>query len=308
MTDQPSFHRYPCGVFEGDDYVASEALATAVNTALAVDQPLLVTGKPGTGKTQLAASIALRLGLGRVFKFVVRSEDRARDCQYRFDSLRRLSDAQTREKGAPLVPASEYVEWEPLGHAFLSDTQRVVLIDEIDKAPRDFPNDLLGILESDPTAADAEGSLPRFYVTETRQWVRAKHRPFVLITSNSERQLPDAFLRRCVFHHIEFPDKDQLAAILRAKRVDGKVIGEALVQAAAGRFLALRGAKGTRLEKEPATSELLVWVRALLRAGKSPAQVENDPLSELFPGALLKLESDLRDVLRAEAQGPAKPT
>jgi MoxR-like ATPase len=286
MSDWYTFNRYDNGEAPGDPYIPSEDLATAVNTALAAEQPLVVTGDPGTGKTQLAASIALRLGWGEVLKFVVRSDHQARDCQYTFDSLLRLYDAQVRE--AKAQEPKNYRRWQALGEAFRSPGPRVVLIDEIDKAPRDFPNDLLGILEEKL----------EFEVRETGETVTAEHRPLVVITSNGERQLPDAFLRRCVFHHIRFPDREQLERILARRRFDGGTLSAGLIKAALDRFEEIGR---LRLEKRPAIAELLVWVRVLLRAGVTEQRVASEPLSKLHAGTLLKLRSDVEALLRAEA-------
>lgn len=286
MADRPSFHQYPLD-FKGDDYIPGRELATAVNTALAAEQPLIVTGEPGTGKTTLASSIGRRLGRGAPLKFVTRSDHQARDCLYTFDSLRRLYDAQVHEERAR-DPAA-YVRYEALGEALLSPTPRVVVIDEIDKAPRDFPNDLLGVLEGELS----------FTVRETGETIPAKHRPFVLITSNNERQLPDAFLRRCVYHHIEFPTKEVLQRIVRAK-FDTDTISDSFIEAAVARFEKVRA---LRLEKTPATGELLVWVKVLLRAGVTQEDVEGKrPLAELHPGALVKLKGDLEEILRQGAE------
>lgn len=285
MTERYVFNRYAKGEVDGDTYIPCDDLATAVNTALAAEQPLVVTGDPGTGKTQLAASAAWRLGWGDVLKFVVRSDHLARDCQYTFDSLRRLYDAQVKDERAR--EPGRYVQWQALGEAFRSASPRVVLIDEIDKAPRDFPNDLLGILEEKL----------EFEVRETGELVTAQKRPLVVITSNSERQLPEAFLRRCVFHHIRFPDRKQLERILAARRFDGRAASAVLVQAALDRFEEIRR---MRLEKLPATAELLVWIRVLLRAGLTEDEVARQPLSRLHLGTLVKLKSDVEALLRQE--------
>ncbi|MCC6551908.1 MAG: MoxR family ATPase [Polyangiaceae bacterium] len=277
------FARYRAG---GDPaYVASAGLAAAVNTALAAEQPLLVTGEPGTGKTALAASVARQLGLGAPLRFSTRSEHQARDCLYTFDSMRRFYDAQVRDPRA--AEPSNYVRYQALGEAILSsEGPRVVLIDEIDKAPRDFPNDLLGVLDGEVS----------FEVPEVGRRHAAAHRPIVIITSNSERQLPDAFLRRCVFHRIEFPDEAQLARIVAA-RFDRGEIEERLVGAALRRLLELRR---MGLEKPPSTGELLVWIQVLRRAGVTEERLARAPLSELYAGALVKLDVDLARVREGE--------
>jgi MoxR-like ATPase len=290
MTVRNDFQRYRLD-FEGDDYVASPALATAVNTALAAEQPLIVTGEPGTGKTALAASIARRLGWEAPLKFVTRSDHQARDCLYTFDGLRRLYDAQVHDERAK-APAA-YVRFEALGLAVLSPAPRVVLIDEIDKAPRDFPNDLLGVLEETLS----------FSVRETGDTYTAKHRPFVLITSNSERQLPEPFLRRCVYHHIDFPSVQDLERIVRA-RFDVGEISRDFVRAAVERFRAIRELP---LEKPVSPGELLAWIRVLRRAGVREEDVAGDkakPLAELYPGVLAKMRGDLERLVNAPAGGP----
>jgi MoxR-like ATPase len=264
---------------DGDDaYIASPELCAAVNAALAAEQPLLITGEPGTGKTTLADSVARQLGYGRALKFSTRSEHQARDCLYTFDSVRRFYDAQVKDPRA--TDPSIYVRFAALGEAIRSPSPRVVLIDEIDKAPRDFPNDLLNVLDDEV----------RFEVQETGETFMAAHRPVVVITSNSERQLPDPFLRRCVFHRIAFPGEAQLRRIVAA-RFNRLKIEERLVDAALKRFLELRY---LRLDKPPATGELLIWIRVLQRAGVSPGDVAGAPMTELHPGALVKLEVDLQ--------------
>jgi MoxR-like ATPase len=262
-------------------YLASPELVIAVNTALAAEQPLLVTGEPGTGKTTLAESIAEELGLGQVLQFNTRSDHQARDVLYTFDSMRRFYDAQVQSKDA--MEPRNYVKDAPLGQAIRSPTQRVVLIDEIDKAPRDFPNDLLNAIDR-----------MVLEIPETGEVVSAKYRPIVVITSNGERQLPDAFLRRCVFHHIDFPAPAELAKILR-QRLGEEDRLEPLYQAAVERFTQLRSRYGHELAKKPATGELLVWVRVLIRAGASPSEVARNPPPYL--AALLKTERDLKMVL-----------
>ncbi|XXY50218.1 MoxR family ATPase [Sorangium sp. So ce269] len=291
MDEHYTFRQYPEGApkdddpFKDDDYIPSKKLAVAVNTALAAEQPLLVTGEPGTGKTRLAASVARRLGWGEVLTFVARSDHQARDCLYSFDSLRRLHDAQVKSELAS--SSANYVRYEALGEAIRSPTPRVVLIDEIDKAPRDFPNDLLGVLE---------GEL-KFPVHETGETIKAQAgvRPFVIITSNREQPLPHAFLRRCVFHHIEFPNDEELRAIVRAK-YSAKQISDSLLAAVLKLFREVRAAD---IEKRPATGELLAWVKVLLRAKVTEADVLKQRLADLYPGVLLKLDGDFKRVLGA---------
>lgn len=277
-----------------DDYRPSEALRAAVNTAIAVEQPLVVTGEPGTGKTVLAQSIAKRLSKRLqmevpFYKFVTRSDHQAKDCLYRFDALRRLYDVQAQK--AQAGDAQNYIELMALGSAIERDQPSVVLIDEIDKAPVDFPNDLLGILEEKL----------EFHVPETNTWIGRsvsprKHRPFILITSNEERQLPDAFLRRCVYHHIEFPSRDELRNIvqsqLKKKLGETALPEDAFLEALLSRFEEVRALR--EIGKKPATHELISWARILIRAGiVDPNAVKTKALAELYPGTILKLKADL---------------
>jgi MoxR-like ATPase len=292
MAWNPSFIRYhgdgrvPPGCSpqrrgEHGDYLADPELVLAVNTSLAVGQPLLLTGEPGTGKTMLAWSIASELGLGDVLEFHTRSDHQARDTLYSFDNLRRFYDAQNRDPRAEDL--NHYVRLEPLGLAIASPSQRVVLIDEIDKAPRDFPNDLLDELDR-----------MKFLVHETGVEYNAVYRPVVIITSNSERQLPAPFLRRCVFHHIAFPTAERLERILH-ERLGHLHLRETLSKAAIRRFEELRRLDG--LEKLAATSELLSWVRVLLAAGVDEPQLSSGSLAELpLLSALVKTRADLERI------------
>lgn len=288
MSYNPSFQRYigdGSRIQEGlsisrreqGRYIADPELALAVNTALAVDMPLLVTGAPGTGKTTLAWSIASELGLDEVLECHIRSDHQARDIFYRFDSLRRFYDAQNRDPRAE--DPENYIAWEALGQAFRADHQCIVLLDEIDKAPRDFPNDLLDEIEQ-----------KYFVVRETGKKFIAAHHPIIIITSNSERELPAAFLRRCIFHHISFPRQEQLLKILDERLGDLRP-KRALLDAAAQKFLALRDIDGW--EKKPATHELIKWVTVLVAAGLSVQEIADSPLKELpLRGALIKTDSD----------------
>lgn len=266
-------------------YLAGRELVGAINTALIVEQPLLVTGEPGTGKTTLAWSIACELGLGPVLEFHTRSDNQARDVLYSYDALRRLQDVQLGDSRAQ--QPGNYVTLQALGTAIkegMSGRRRVVLIDEIDKAPRDFPNDLLDEIDQ-----------WKFTVRETGEQFESKVQPILVITSNSERQLPDAFLRRCVFCYIPFPDRKQLNMIL-AERLAGQGASERLVDLAIQAFLRIR--ELPELDKPPATAELIGWVRVLLREKADFAKLATStPLSE-FPslGALLKTQLDYERV------------
>jgi MoxR-like ATPase len=258
-------------------YLADHQLVVAVNTALAVEQPLLVTGEAGTGKTMLAWSVASELGLGPVLAFHTRSDHRAADTLYDVDHLLRFYHAQQNDRRAEDV--ASYIRWHALGEAIRSPGRRLVLIDEIDKAPRDFPNDLLDEIDR-----------MEFRVPELGVSYRAVHRPVVIITSNSERQLPDPFLRRCVYHRIEFPAADRLQAILQ-ERLGHLNLGDRLVSVAARKFQEIRAVAGW--DKKPSTAELLAWVRVLKAAGIDAASLEGLPLGETpFQGALAKNEQD----------------
>ncbi|HEX4960349.1 MAG TPA: MoxR family ATPase [Thermoanaerobaculia bacterium] len=263
-------------------YLASEELADCVNTSLAVGKPLLVTGKAGTGKTSLAYSIAAELELGGVEVFAVRSDHLGRDLLFEIDNLQRFYDAQI---GNPKArDRRNYLRLGALGKIIVADERKVLLIDEIDKAPRDFPNDLLHALDK------MELRIPELGIE-----VRASHSPIVVITSNEESRLPDAFLRRCVFHHIEFPDKPMLESILK-QRLHHLGLDDALRAILVDRFLGLWKVPG--LLKQPSTSELLTWALTLVKAGIDPATLpaENGKLPYL--GTLLKTGDDLQRVKR----------
>jgi MoxR-like ATPase len=263
-------------------YLASPDLVAAVNTMLAVEQPLLVTGEAGTGKTVLAYSIAAELGLGEVLVFTVRSDHQGRDLLYEFDNLQRFYDAQVEYPRAR--DRANYLRLGPLGDALQGEARRVVLIDEIDKAPRDFPNDLLDVLDR-----------MELRIPEIGLHARAQQRPVVVITSNRESQLPDPFLRRCVFHHIEFPDDALLRRILD-ERLGHLHLAAELRERVVAKFTALRQVEG--LQKRPATGEMLTWARVLHRAGVTPQELEVDLGSLPYLGSLLKTREDLERVRR----------
>ena len=258
--------------FNGTDtYLTSDALKASVNVALLLERPLLVRGEPGTGKTLLAEAAAEALGLELV-RWHVKSTTRAQDGLYVYDTVQRLYDSRFGDKDVNDI--SHYIKLGPMGRAFDSPKRVVLLIDEIDKADIEFPNDLLHELDR-----------MRFYINETGREVVAKERPFVIITSNAEKELPDAFLRRCVFHFIDFPEKALMKDIVR---VHHPKIEESLVDQAIETFFEIRGM--TRLRKRPSTSELVDWIAVLKRTGVKDVRLDqNLP----FLGALLKKEQDL---------------
>jgi len=234
-------------------YIASPELRDAVNVAIALGQPLLLTGEPGTGKTQLAYSIAHELGLKHPFVFHTKTTSTARDLFYRYDSLAHFHDAQLKKEGAELDIHS-YITFEALGRSILESIHRrsVVLIDEIDKAPRDLPNDVLNEFEN-----------MEFFVRETGEHYVANkaNRPILILTSNSEKNLPDAFLRRCVYYHIPFPSKNVLHQIVEARLQLSSDFKSRMLSDAIEHFLEIRNSRGLR--KPPATAELLAWIHIL---------------------------------------------
>lgn len=264
--------------FSGTEtYVATEDLRVAVNAAIALERPLLVKGEPGTGKTILAHEIAKALNK-ELITWHIKSTTKAQQGLYEYDAVTRLRDGQL---GDPKVnDIRNYIVRGKLWHAFTADIAPVLLIDEIDKADIEFPNDLL--LELDRM---------EFYVYETRETVVAKHRPVVLITSNNEKELPDAFLRRCFFHYIRFPDRDTMTRILEVHYPE---LQKALVREALTVFYEVRDVPG--LKKKPSTSELLDWIKLLMVEDIAPETLRQRDPAKLIPplhGALLKNEQDV---------------
>jgi len=260
-------------IFSGtDQYVASGELMAAVNIAVTLEKPLLIKGEPGTGKTMLAQAVAQALGKELII-WNVKSTTKAQDGLYVYDVVQRLYDSQFGSHGVDDI--ARYIKLGKLGEAFSSQEQVVLLIDEIDKADLEFPNDLLWELDQ-----------MEFYIPETRETVRARRRPIVIITSNAEKELPDAFLRRCIFHYIDFPDQEQMERILR---VHFDHLEEELLRQAMAAFYWLRELRG--IDKKPSTSELVDWLRALVAGGVDPARVRREIP---FAGVLLKKDKDLR--------------
>ena len=252
------------------DYVISEPLKNAVNVAIALQRPLLIRGEPGTGKTLLAHSIANGLEK-RLIIWNIKSTTKAQEGLFVYDTVQRLNDS--RFGGSDVSDIKQYIKLGKLGQAFISPEQVVLLIDEIDKADLEFPNDLLNELEE-----------MSFYIPETNESIAANHRPIVVITSNAEKELPDAFLRRCIFHYIEFPNSELMEEIVR---VHFPNIKDSLLQEALKAFYKLREIDDFR--KKPSTSELIDWIRALIAGG-----IPHDKVSSEIPfvGTLLKKETD----------------
>ncbi len=267
--------------FTGSEgYVAAPELLASVNIAAALEKPLLVKGEPGTGKTMLAQAVADALGL-ELLIWSIKSTTKAQDGLYVYDTVQRLYDSQF---GADVSDIGKYIKLGKLGEAFRRTERCVLLIDEIDKADIEFPNDLLWELDR-----------MEFYIPETKETVKAAVRPLVIITSNAEKELPDAFLRRCVFHYIDFPDAEMMERIVRAhfERLDDRLLKQALES-----FYAIRALRG--LQKKPSTSELIDWVQALQIGGIPAGRIEKEMP---FAGVLLKKNEDLDTLQKSRAQG-----
>ena len=257
--------------FKGSsDYVTSEPLRSAVNVAIALERPLLIRGEPGTGKTLLAHSIAHGLEK-KLIVWNIKSTTKAQEGLYVYDTVQRLNDSRFGDRD--ISDIKQYIKLGKLGQSFASPEQVVLLIDEVDKADIEFPNDLLNELDE-----------MSFYIPETNETITAVFRPITVVTSNAEKELPDAFLRRCIFHYIEFPAPELMEEIVRVHFPD---IKDKLLQEAQKAFYVLREIDEFR--KKPSTSELIDWIRALLAGGVSHEKISKDIP---FAGTLLKKEQD----------------
>ncbi|MDR2087833.1 MAG: MoxR family ATPase [Clostridiales Family XIII bacterium] len=268
--------------FKGSvDYVVSDELQNSVNIAIALEKPLLIKGEPGTGKTMLAQAIADALGKELII-WNIKSTTKAQDGLYLYDTVQRLYDSQFGE--GDVKDVARYIRLGKLGEAFTAAEQVVLLIDEIDKADLEFPNDLLWELDR-----------MEFYINETKETVKTNVRPIVIITSNAEKELPDAFLRRCLFHYIAFPEPDKMQEIVRVHYpdIESKLLAQALEA-----FYKLREMK--ELQKKPGTSELLDWLQALAIAG---VPIEKIAKELPFIGVLLKKNQDIDAVAEVREKG-----
>lgn len=263
------------------DYVATKELMNAVNVSIALQKPLLIKGEPGTGKTMLAESISQALGMNLLI-WNIKSTTKAQEGLYVYDTVQRLYDSQFGE--GDVSDISQYIKLGKLGEAFTSEEQVVLLIDEIDKADLEFPNDLLWELDK-----------MEFYINETKETIRTKSRPIVIITSNAEKELPDAFLRRCIFHYIEFPDRDKMEEIVRVHfdDIDRKLLDQAMEA-----FYKIRDMRD--IQKKPSTSELLDWLQALMLSG---IEVERIVKEIPYAGVLLKKNQDIDTMYEVKEKG-----
>lgn len=260
------------------DYVASQDLMRAVNIAIALEKPLLIKGEPGTGKTMLAQSVSRALNMELII-WNIKSTTKAQDGLYVYDVVQRLYDSQFGGEGVDDI--KKYVKLGKIGEAFSSDKQVILLIDEIDKADLEFPNDLLWELDK-----------MEFYIPETGETIKAKKRPIVIITSNAEKELPDAFLRRCIFHYIEFPDERLMREIIKVHfpELENNIISQAIAA-----FYYIRGLRD--IQKKPSTSEIIDWIQALTISG-----IPVDKITKEIPfaGVILKKNEDLDALERAK--------
>ncbi len=271
--------------FQGSNqYVVSEELMRAVNISMALQKPLLIKGEPGTGKTMLAEAISQALGMELII-WNIKSTTKAQDGLYVYDTVQRLYDSQFGGEGVDDI--GKYIKLGKLGEAFSRDKQVILLIDEIDKADLEFPNDLLWELDK-----------MEFYIPETKQTIKATVRPVVIITSNAEKELPDAFLRRCIFHYIEFPNAEMMEKIIRVHfdRLDDKLLHQVLET-----FYEIRDLRG--LQKKPSTSEVIDWIQALQIGGIAPERIAKEIP---FAGALLKKNEDLELLEQHKRPRPAR--
>jgi len=281
MSEKNDFYQ-----FRGTEgYIVSQPLVDAVNCAIALQRPLLIKGEPGTGKTLLAQHVAQGLGLP-MESWHIKSTSKASEGLYVYDTVQRLNDARFGD--GDVADIRRYIKLGPVGRVFAADRRHVLLIDEVDKADLEFPNDLLRELDE-----------MRFTVLETGDEVAARERPIVIITSNNEKELPDAFLRRCVFYFIDFPDRELMKEIIAVHHpnLDAQLLDQVLIK-----FYWLR--EQDELRKKPSTSELIDWIAALLRSGISQRQVENHIP---FLGALLKNEQDTEALDRYEERDGTYP-
>ena len=265
--------------FEGTkSYISTEDLSMAVNAAINLERPLLIKGEPGTGKTMLALEVAESLGLP-LYEWNINSTTKAQQGLYEYDAVTRLRDSQLGDERVKDI--SNYIEKGKLWEAFVSEERAVLLIDEIDKADIEFPNDLLQEIDR-----------MEFYVYETKETVKAIHRPIVIITSNNEKELPDAFLRRCFFHYISFPDRETMQEIVK---VHHPKIKQKLVKEALDIFFDVRKVPG--LKKKPSTSELVDWLKLLMSDDLPDEILKNRDATKAIPplyGALIKNEQDVQ--------------
>ena len=265
--------------FDGTkSYISTEDLSMAVNAAINLERPLLIKGEPGTGKTMLALEVAESLGLP-LYEWNIKSTTKAQQGLYEYDAVTRLRDSQLGDERVKDI--SNYIEKGKLWEAFVSEERAVLLIDEIDKADIEFPNDLLQEIDR-----------MEFYVYETKETVKAIHRPIVIITSNNEKELPDAFLRRCFFHYISFPDRETMQEIVK---VHHPKIKQKLVKEALDIFFDVRKVPG--LKKKPSTSELVDWLKLLMSDDLPDEILKNRDATKAIPplyGALIKNEQDVQ--------------